>query len=406
MLTIAGGTYQEHCKDPQYAQLFGSGGRAAAALAKATEVILFTYAPALFARELRLLGASFGFAVKQTESSDIISFRYLHPLSRPKVSSYHPSPDQSRVFIEGGNILSFGMIEGNARVSGNRVVYDPQSPGNPLRFHDNGSSAEHLAIVGNEREVLQLLGAEAVQDITAASLEVLQCEVLVVKRGPSGAIVIYRDGIASVAPRATSRVWPIGSGDIFSAVFAYRWAELGEHPNLAAQSASLMTSLYASTSVLPIPSLNTIDIELPSLTQLSEIQVPESRSIYLAAPFFTMAERWLVNECKSSLEGLGMRVFSPFHEIGPGPAFQVAPADISALRDCDGLFGVLDGMDPGSVFEIGYAHALGLPISILVQNEKEEDLKMMEGLGAGIYPDLSSAVYNCAWATMKSDQEL
>src|SRR3546814_19719315 len=79
--------------------------------------------------------------------------------------------------------------------------------------------------------------------------------------------------------------------------------------------------------------------------------------VYLAAPFFDLAQRWLFEEARSNLLDMGAQVFSPVHEVGPGPASIVAPEDIAGLEAADVVFAVLNGVDPGTIFEeIGRAH--------------------------------------------------
>ena len=97
--------------------------------------------------------------------------------------------------------------------------------------------------------------------------------------------------------------------------------------------------------------------------------------------FFTISQRWLVDEVRRELGNLGLEVFSPVHDVGPGPAMVVAPADIAALDECDVVFALLDGLDSGTLFEVGYARAREIPVYALAQSVSTEDLKMIEGSG-------------------------
>ena len=125
--------------------------------------------------------------------------------------------------------------------------------------------------------------------------------------------------------------------------------------------------------------------------------IATSSEVYLASPFFTVGQRWLVDEARRGLADLGLKVFSPLHEIGPGPAHVVAPADIAALKKCDIVFAILDGLDSGTIFEVGYARALKKPVYALAQNVSTEDLKMIEGSGCRVYHDLVTALHHAAW---------
>src|SRR5690606_6288950 len=104
-----------------------------------------------------------------------------------------------------------------------------------------------------QREIVLLTGET---DIRQASYQILKghgAEVVVVKRAAAGAYVVAQSGEAVIPVFRTEKVWPIGSGDVFSAIFAYYWAERRIDPVEAARKASLATALYCSSQVLPIP---------------------------------------------------------------------------------------------------------------------------------------------------------
>lgn len=81
------------------------------------------------------------------------------------------------------------------------------------------------------------------------------------------------------------------------------------------------------------------------------------------------------------------------HAVGPGPAHIVAPEDIAGLEASDVVFAILSGMDPGTIFEVGYAIKKDIPVVGLAQNVRPEDLKMMAGTGCEIQDDFASAIY-------------
>jgi nucleoside 2-deoxyribosyltransferase len=95
-----------------------------------------------------------------------------------------------------------------------------------------------------------------------------------------------------------------------------------------------------------------------------------------------------------------LKVFSPYHNVGHGPASKVVPADIKALDESDIVFALADGLDSGTIFEIGYARAKGKPVIVFVQRESEGDLKMLEGTDCEIVDDFASAIYRATWAAM------
>jgi nucleoside 2-deoxyribosyltransferase len=109
-----------------------------------------------------------------------------------------------------------------------------------------------------------------------------------------------------------------------------------------------------------------------------------------------MAQRWLINEARRSLRGAGLRVLSPFHDIGHGPAEFVGPPDVAALKKSDAVFAILDGLDSGTVFEIGFARALGKSVYVFSQNVAEEDLKMVVGTDCNVFNDFVTAIFAIA----------
>ena len=66
------------------------------------------------------------------------------------------------------------------------------------------------------------------------------------------------------------------------------------------------------------------------------------------------------------------------------------------------VFAVVDGLDAGTMFEVGYARALDIPVIACVQAEQEEDLKMLDGTGCKIFDDFVTAVYHTAWTVLES----
>jgi hypothetical protein len=290
------------------------------------------------------------------------------------------------------------MLEGEAEVHGSRVVYDPQSAYQPSPFGRNGSTAESLAILANLREASDLTGRQSLDEVGMALLEEEGAAVVVVKCGPIGARLFSSDGAHDIPAFRTERVFPIGSGDVFAAVFAHHWEESGENPVDAAMAASWATAYYCATRVLPVPS----DPEgLKGVgNALTPTREAEARRVYLAGPFFTAAQRWLIEQARAGLKAQGLNVFSPFHDIGLGPAQEVAQEDLAALSDSDVVLAIVDGLDAGTLFEIGYARALGLPVVAFVENEPEEPLKMVVGGGCKVADDFVSAIYQAVWAAV------
>jgi nucleoside 2-deoxyribosyltransferase len=105
-----------------------------------------------------------------------------------------------------------------------------------------------------------------------------------------------------------------------------------------------------------------------------------------------------VEESRLALQGMGLHVFSPLHEVGMGRAHDVAPKDIEGLKASRAVLALVDGLDTGTVFEIGYARSLDKPVVVLAQSTPEEPLKMLAGTACDVVPDFVTALYRVAWA--------
>ncbi len=160
MIQVVGGSYYERCLSPAVRQFYGSGGRAAAALAgRLKDVVLHTYQSDAAAPDLKRLAALSGFQVHTHQSLRPIKFDYVHPLQSPRISPPPQLIRQSDPFsVRGDLVLSFGMLEGAPEVHGRVVVYDPQDGLTPRSFRSTGSRADRLAFLCNKGEAARLTG--------------------------------------------------------------------------------------------------------------------------------------------------------------------------------------------------------------------------------------------------------
>lgn len=397
-MIIAGGCYRETCAHPAWRRLFGSGLRAAVALAKLSPgTQLHTYVGRGWTNDLKASAVTSGFELIGTSSPKKIEFEYLHPLAKPL--RYPPEISQEKAIVcQGDVVLRFGMVEGDAVVRARRAIYDPQTGKRAPPFAANGSRCDELAVVLNSVEAFNATGEPDVDDAGEALLRRWRAATVVIKNGVRGATVFVRGGSPSHVPAyETSRVFKIGSGDIFSAVFAHCWGELNMTPVSAAEYASAAVADYVETRSLPFP-------QLPTKAGRSAIEVPtRERRVYLAGPFFNLSQQWMVRETLKTLESLGAEVFSPLHDVGFHPnSKHVAELDLKGLDGCDVVLALVDGSDPGTLYEIGYAKALkpSRPVIMLAERFNPIDLTMYSGTGCKVFDDFSTAIYATMWEKM------
>ena len=398
-ICVVGGTYIESCALPYWYETYGSGGRAVSALLSlGCHVDFHTYLnnetqAVINARSIAYKN-KLNINAKFIEHS--VAFDYLYPLGHPTVSGILNNLEPITINDTTTNFLIFGMLEANAIIHGNRVVYDPQHPDAPQLFTENGSTAEQLAIVLNSFEAQRLLPTDtSAQGIDALGYNLLQhAEVVIIKLGAEGVAIFDKslDEPHYIPCYHTATVWKIGTGDVFSASFAYAWLIKELNAVQAAQFAAKATAYYAQTQGFASESLVN-NLSYPTVS----LQLP--KTIYLAGPFFNLSQLWLINECRRNLYEFGFSVFSPYHDIGMGSAEQVVSKDLAAIERCDLLFALLDDMDPGTLFEIGYAKAKGKIVIIYTSQTNDEALKMMRGSQCLIFDDLTTAIYHACWKT-------
>ena len=399
---IVGGIYREMCVFPEDDVIYGSGGRAAAALSDMCPNISLS---AFVGNRLRENVEYHATQVWQTQfnpypTNETLSFRYLHGLSKPVIN---PTPDShsnaALIEVSDDVVLQFGMLEGKARVHGDRVIYDPQNPVRPETFDHVNSTAEALAYVVNASELWRLTNCQNINDAANQLLALPSVNVVMVKLGAQGARVYSNDAVETVAAYATDRVWPIGSGDVFAAAFAYYWGVRRISPKEAALFASRATAIYCNSRRLPLFAEDLESEDFPHHAIQLE-RLPREATIYLAGPFFTMSQLWMVNEVRETLRNGNFGVFSPYHDVGLGSADQVVEQDITGIENCNAMLAICDGIDAGTFFEIGYAVKKGIPVIALGQETTEESMKMLVGTGCRVFRDVASAIYHAKWAAL------
>lgn len=389
-MQIVGGAYLETCREPSEETVAGSGIRAAVALNRVCpDLILKSAIDHTLHEHAEAITAGASVNVEWVERSEPVAFHYWTPLSAPTVRG--PNATAPQIQISGEAALVFGMIETEASAEVKHLVFDPQQPRDLGPPDLSRLRADHLAIVANAAETRAMTGEDDPAVGARRLLESTAAEVVVTKRAARGCLITTADGQEEVGVWPTSKVWPIGSGDVFAAGFAWAWAHEGRDPAHAARVGSHLASLWCGERRWqPAPE----DFEVPAGEFL-----PGAGKVYLAGPFFTLSQRWLVELARESLLGLGGAVFSPLHQVGRG-ADEVAEKDLAGLRECTAVLALLDEVDPGAMFESGWARRGEIPVVVYSEQTGDDRLKMVRGTGAEVCGDLSSAVYRALWASM------
>ena len=99
------------------------------------------------------------------------------------------------------------------------------------------------------------------------------------------------------------------------------------------------------------------------------------KKVYIAGPFFNQVELEFVQEVEFILESAGIQYFSPRSEgvliemkdkEKAAALERIYQSNIDNICECNTMIAIIDGRDPGTIFEIGYMTAL----KDLFQNRK------------------------------------
>lgn len=388
-VTVVGGTYREQCAEPLSDALYGSGVRAAGILTSlGHRVEFYTCVDRASRREAESVLSCLRIdAAMIADRPQPLSFRYVTPVSP---ATWTSSPISTSVEIAADVVLAFGMIDMGWSVTGERVVVDPQH--GDLESMMNSTKATSLAVVLNANEAERQTGLgprEAGHHLRSRGVEVV-----VIKRGALGGLVFSDAGVEAYGAIPTNCVRPIGSGDAFTAGFTHAWTL---DPSAPVDAARFGAQVAAAHSLIGIPQVShellaTLPEPLPA--------IGETPRVYVAAQFFTLSESLLLEVIRSGLCDSGIAVFSPFHDIGLG-GDEVALADLDGLQACHAVLALLDGADPGTVFEVGWATKASVPIVGFSGQPSAHEWTMLRGTGSMVTDDLPTAVYQAGWAAIR-----
>ena len=378
---MTGGCYRELCERPHWNAIFGSGGRAAAALARISPSIeLYTYC-----HPKRLEGPNAiqdrGVLVHPVPSKQEISFAYFHPLSSPGIEpNINRIASEKPITCRGKVILRFGFLEGDAIVHGETVVYDPQTLSKPCSFEENGSSAKRLALVLNAEELLQSVGGETIETSATALVARENADVVVVKCGARGAAVIEKGkDLIWVSAFRTPGVFKIGSGDVFSATFAHYWGIKETSAAESAELASRCTATYCASRHLPIPS----EDELP---EFPPVNYNAHTKVGVVGNKNSLANQWLIEETLWCLNKLGQPAKFVDFTLEEGK---------SCLNTVDSVLVLADTLEDYGIAAIESARKKELSLVALHERENTE---FASSDAVSTTDDFTTAIYWTVWA--------
>jgi len=395
MINVIGGTYREIDFDDVSMEIFGSGFRCTKFLLENKNRVNFITSgnseTKQFLTENQKVYPQLSFECHEYDK--LITFEYGFSLDEPSIfpSLLNISKTEEWKF-RGGDVIAFGMVESEYGIECQRAVYDPQTSIKPKRFCEIGRTEELVYII-NRNEAYSLASSKDIEKIKMYFFKEENVKAFIIKDGPYGA-TLYTESEEFIIPcYVTENVFKIGSGDIFTGSFGFYWMSkklsLKESAFLAAKSTALYCDKKAYVDY-------TNDFKFPyqefKATNLSNKQV------YLASPFFALSELILVDKIRKALLSFGVKVFSPFHDIGLGEEEAIAKKDIEGINNSEVIFMVLDNLDSGTLIESGFSMASGKTIIGYHRTCDEKKLLMLKPGDFKTYNNLTTALYHTIWS--------
>ncbi|MDQ8014952.1 MAG: PfkB family carbohydrate kinase [Flavobacterium nitrogenifigens] len=394
MIKVVGGTYREIDYDDISIEIYGSGFRAAKFLLENNCSVNFSTVgnndTISYLKENQKVYNNFSFECK--EYQEIITFKYSFSLDYPTIFPHILNITKvKKLNIRSENIITFGMLEADFTLSGDKVVYDPQTPIKPRKFSEFGKAKELIYIV-NKNEASSIASSEDIEQIKNYFFNLEQAKAFIIKDGPFGAILYLKTKEIKIPSYITNNVNKIGSGDIFTSSFGFYWLEKGLSLEESAIYASRSTAIYCDKKVY----VDTSILESFEYREFSNKTLSE-KQVYLASPFFSISELILIDKIRSAFLSFGIKVFSPFHDIGLGDEVSIAKKDLEGIEKSDMIFCVLDNFDSGTLIESGYSLAKGKKIIGYHRTCSDSDLLMLRPANILFYQHLTTAIYQTIW---------
>ena len=394
MISIIGGIYREIDYDEISGEIFGSGFRGVKFLLENNCGVNFKSVGNEIAKsyltENQKVYKNFNFDL--VDYNDLITFKYSFALDNPTIYPNILNISKVKTInFEGDNIIAFGMLEADYNISGIKVIYDPQTSIKPKKFSAFGTAKELVYIV-NRSEANSISGSENIKDIKDYFFSIEKTKAFIIKDGPFGATLYMPNEEFNIPSYITGNVFKIGSGDIFTSSFGYYWMNKNLSLKDSAINASRSTALFCDTRAY-------IDVTNFTNFDYSEFKFKtlENKQVYLASPFFAISELILIDKIRAAFLSFGIKVFSPFHDVGFGDNELTARKDIEGIKSSDIIFCLFDNYDSGTLIESGYALATGKKIIGYHRTCEDDKLLMLKDSDIQYFNHLTTAIYQTIW---------
>lgn len=228
-------------------------------------------------------------------------------------------------------------------------------------------------------------------------------------RGGSRVFNLRTDDVDEVPALLGETVNSVGVGDVYSAVFV---SMLGAGVSDAAWKAARAATCYAQTTYpddFKRDVQRSLSLSVEQMRGLGGTILPwHARAdfqIYFAAPDFSYIDRKHIEEALGALAYHNFRLRRPVQENGelsPQSMMHEMRAaylgDLSLLEECDLVFALPLGRDPGTLVEIGMALAGKKPV--ITYDPLKENTNTMVMAGSTVYSDTLDTCLNGLFEAM------
>jgi nucleoside 2-deoxyribosyltransferase len=268
-------------------------------------------------------------------------------------------------------------------------------------------------IISTSSSLFMKLGKDDIDDLLDTVSKLLP-EIFLLKenRGGSRLYNFCDESVIEIPATLGHTVNSVGVGDVYSGVMVglshKGWVE-------AAWRGCQAATVY-SQSTFPDDIKRDIQrgfkLSLEVLDALGGTVLPwhdrQNYSIYLAGPDFTYTEKQELDRAVDSLTYHNFRVRRPILENGElklpaseGDLRCTYHMDCQLLKECDAVFAVPLGRDPGTLVEIGMAIEMGKPV--ITYDPRRENENTMVVVGSSVY---SAALDACLNGTFNAIAQL
>lgn len=213
---------------------------------------------------------------------------------------------------------------------------------------------------------MEYLNVPTVQSL-ADTLLSLGPTIVVIKCGLFGSMIFTKGRTIEIPRYESNWCQSVGAGDVYNAVFITEILQNSD-PVQAGHKAAIVTACYCEGygEILLSPWDEKNDVERSTF-----FLNPDSLSghhVYLAGPFFNWGQLELANRTRGLLKHHGFKVYSPYHEDGvlettdPLRRLEVYTRERDAISSSKAVVSILDGNDPGTLWETGYAVGNNIPV--------------------------------------------